>query len=93
MMSSTAGDAPRYATEFNQALAGAFDAGVLLAACWPTAGPGSVEDRADRAAKPRLDPTADRAERAFHAVEPENRLVARSLEARWEARLDAMPGS
>jgi hypothetical protein len=30
---------------------------------------------------------ADRAERAFTACEPENRLVARSLEARWEARL------
>src|SRR6266511_2753139 len=30
---------------------------------------------------------ADRAERAFHACEPENCLVARSLEARWEARL------
>jgi DNA invertase Pin-like site-specific DNA recombinase len=30
---------------------------------------------------------AQRAERAFHACEPENRLVARSLEARWEARL------
>lgn len=30
---------------------------------------------------------ADRAERAFHGCEPENRLVARSLEARWEARL------
>src|SRR4051794_8512799 len=26
---------------------------------------------------------ADRAERAFHACEPENRLVARSLETRW----------
>src|SRR2546421_272461 len=34
---------------------------------------------------------ADRAERAFCAVEPENRLVARSLEARWEARLAALP--
>jgi excisionase family DNA binding protein len=33
---------------------------------------------------------ADRAERAFCAVEPENRLVARSLEARWEARLAAL---
>ena len=33
---------------------------------------------------------ADRAERSFHAVEPENRLVARSLEARWEARLAAL---
>jgi DNA invertase Pin-like site-specific DNA recombinase len=30
---------------------------------------------------------ADRAERAFCTCEPENRLVARSLEARWEARL------
>jgi hypothetical protein len=30
---------------------------------------------------------ADRAERAFHACEPENRLVARSLETRWETRL------
>ncbi|MBV9139365.1 MAG: recombinase zinc beta ribbon domain-containing protein [Pseudonocardiales bacterium] len=30
---------------------------------------------------------ADRAERAFHAVEPENRLVARTLEARWETKL------
>lgn len=33
---------------------------------------------------------ADRAERAFHACEPENRLVARSLEQRWEARLQAL---
>ncbi len=32
---------------------------------------------------------ADRAERAFHACEPENRLVARTLEARWEAKLAA----
>ncbi len=30
---------------------------------------------------------AERAERAHAACEPENRLVARSLEARWEARL------
>jgi DNA invertase Pin-like site-specific DNA recombinase len=30
---------------------------------------------------------ADRAERSFAACEPENRLVARNLEARWEARL------
>jgi len=30
---------------------------------------------------------AQRAERQFHAVEPENRLVARSLEARWNACL------
>jgi DNA invertase Pin-like site-specific DNA recombinase len=33
---------------------------------------------------------AERAERAFHACEPENRLVARSLEARWEQRLVAL---
>lgn len=33
---------------------------------------------------------ADRAERAFHQVEPENRLVARSLETRWETRLAAL---
>lgn len=33
---------------------------------------------------------AARAERAFHACEPENRLVARNLEARWEARLAAL---
>ncbi len=30
---------------------------------------------------------AVRAERAFHACEPDNRLVARSLETRWEAKL------
>jgi excisionase family DNA binding protein len=30
---------------------------------------------------------AARAERAFHACEPENRLVARSLETRWEQTL------
>jgi DNA invertase Pin-like site-specific DNA recombinase len=33
---------------------------------------------------------ADRAERAFHAVEPENRLVARTLETRWETKLAAL---
>jgi DNA invertase Pin-like site-specific DNA recombinase len=30
---------------------------------------------------------AERAERRYHAVEPENRLVARGLEAAWEQRL------
>lgn len=30
---------------------------------------------------------AERAERAFHRCEPENRLVARSLEQRWEEKL------
>ena len=33
---------------------------------------------------------ADRAERAFGQVEPENRLVARTLEDRWEAKLAAL---
>src|SRR5260370_41807152 len=33
---------------------------------------------------------AARSERAFRQVEPENRLVARTLEARWEARLAAL---
>lgn len=32
----------------------------------------------------------DRAERAFHAVELENRLVARTLETRWETKLAAL---
>jgi DNA invertase Pin-like site-specific DNA recombinase len=42
----------------------------------------AVELRIERA---RYD--AVRAERAFHACEPENRLVARSLETRWEQKL------
>jgi DNA invertase Pin-like site-specific DNA recombinase len=42
----------------------------------------AVELRAERA---RYD--AARAERAFHACEPENRLVARTLETRWEQKL------
>ena len=42
----------------------------------------AVELRVERA---RYE--AIRAERAFHACEPENRLVARSLETRWEHRL------
>ena len=43
--------------------------------------------RAAELAVERARYEADRAERAFHAVEPENRLVARSLEARWETKL------
>jgi excisionase family DNA binding protein len=42
----------------------------------------AVELRVERA---RYE--AIRAERAFHACEPENRLVARSLESRWEHKL------
>src|SRR5450631_928483 len=54
---------------------------------------GQVTDRhqrVSRAAEPAVERArydADRAERSFHQVEPENRLVARTLEARWEARL------
>ena len=33
---------------------------------------------------------AERAERQYHAVEPENRLVARSLERCWNERLEAL---
>ena len=43
--------------------------------------------RAAELAAERARYAADRAERAFAACEPENRLVARTLEARWEARL------
>lgn len=46
--------------------------------------------RAAELALERARYEAERAERAFHACEPENRLVARSLEARWEARLTAL---
>ena len=42
----------------------------------------AVELRVERATY-----QAARAERAFHACEPENRLVARSLETRWEHKL------
>ena len=43
--------------------------------------------RAAELAVERAGYDADRAERAFLACEPENRLVARTLEARWETRL------
>jgi excisionase family DNA binding protein len=46
--------------------------------------------RAAELAVERARYEAARAERAFCQVEPENRLVARSLEARWEARLAAL---
>jgi DNA invertase Pin-like site-specific DNA recombinase len=46
--------------------------------------------RAAELAVDRARYEADRAERAFHAVEPENRLVARTLETRWEAKLTAL---
>jgi DNA invertase Pin-like site-specific DNA recombinase len=43
--------------------------------------------RAAELAVERARYDADRAERALAAVEPENRLVARTLEARWETKL------
>jgi DNA invertase Pin-like site-specific DNA recombinase len=54
---------------------------------------GEVTDRRQRATRAaelavaRASYQADRAERAFSACEPENRLVARTLETRWETRL------
>jgi DNA invertase Pin-like site-specific DNA recombinase/predicted DNA-binding transcriptional regulator AlpA len=48
------------------------------------------QSRALELALERAHYEAQRAERAFIACEPENRLVARSLEQRWEARLGAL---
>jgi DNA invertase Pin-like site-specific DNA recombinase len=45
--------------------------------------------RAAELAAERARYEAERAERAFSACEPENRLVARSLEGRWETKLAA----
>jgi DNA invertase Pin-like site-specific DNA recombinase/transposase len=71
----------------------------LLAAVAPDqlalalAAAGEVTERRARAVRAvelsveRARYAAERAERAHQACEPENRLVARSLEARWEARL------
>jgi DNA invertase Pin-like site-specific DNA recombinase len=63
---------------------------LALAAADEVAGRHQRVSRAAELAVERARYDADRAERAFHAVEPENRLVARSLEARWEARLTAL---
>jgi len=46
--------------------------------------------RAAELAVERARYDADRAERAFLACEPENRLVARTLEARWETTLTGL---
>jgi len=46
--------------------------------------------RAAELAVERARHEADRAERAFSQVEPDNRLVARTLETRWEAKLAAL---
>jgi DNA invertase Pin-like site-specific DNA recombinase len=46
--------------------------------------------RAAELAVERARYEADRAERAFSNVDPENRLVARTLEGKWEAKLTAL---
>ena len=63
---------------------------LALSAADEVAGRHQRASRAAELAVERARYDADRAERAFCAVEPENRLVARSLEARWEARLAAL---
>ncbi len=63
---------------------------LALSAADEVAGRYQRTSRAAELAVERARYEADRAERAFCQVEPENRLVARSLEARWEARLAAL---
>ena len=63
---------------------------LALSAADDVAGRRQRVSRAAELAAERARYEADRAERAFSQVEPENRLVARSLEARWEARLTAL---
>jgi hypothetical protein len=63
---------------------------LALSAADEVAGRHQRVSRAAELAVERARYDADRAERAFHACEPENRLVARSLEARWETRLAAL---
>jgi DNA invertase Pin-like site-specific DNA recombinase len=63
---------------------------LALATADEVAGRHQRVSRAAELAVERARYEADRAERAFHQVEPENRLVARSLEGRWENRLAAL---
>jgi hypothetical protein len=63
---------------------------LALSAADEVAGRHQRVSRAAGLAVERARYDADRAERAFSQVEPENRLVARSLEARWESRLTAL---
>ncbi|HEY1974400.1 MAG TPA: recombinase family protein, partial [Pseudonocardia sp.] len=50
----------------------------------------SSTTRAAELAVDRARYETDRAERAFHAAEPENRLVTRNLETRWENKLSSL---
>ncbi|WP_331718602.1 recombinase family protein (plasmid) [Streptomyces sp. NBC_00289] len=63
---------------------------LALAAADEVAGRHTRSHRAAELAMERAQYDADRAERTFTAVDPENRMVARTLEARWEARLAAL---
>ena len=63
---------------------------LALAAADEVTGQHQRAGRAAELAVERARYDADRAERAFSQVEPENRLVARTLEARWEAKLAAL---
>jgi excisionase family DNA binding protein len=63
---------------------------LALAAADEVTGQHQRASRAAELAVERARYEADRAERTFGQVEPENRLVARTLEARWEARLAAL---
>jgi DNA invertase Pin-like site-specific DNA recombinase len=63
---------------------------IALAAADEVADRRARSSRAAELAVERARYDAERAERAFHACEPDNRLVARNLEARWEARLAAL---
>jgi DNA invertase Pin-like site-specific DNA recombinase len=63
---------------------------LALAAADEVAERRASRSRATELAVERARYEAERAERAFVVCEPENRLVARSLEVRWEARLEAL---
>ncbi len=63
---------------------------LALAAAGEVTGRHARAHRAAELAVERARYNADRAERAFHRVEPENRLVASTLEAHWETRLAAV---
>jgi DNA invertase Pin-like site-specific DNA recombinase len=64
--------------------------GMALAAADELAERHTRTHRAAELAVQRARYEADRAERAFSNVEPENRLVARTLESRWETKLAAL---
>jgi len=63
---------------------------LALAAADEVADRRARHSRAAELAVERARYDSERAERAFHECEPENRLVARNLEARWENRLIAL---